>query len=428
MRQRTALGFGLFCVATFGGIATYTLTRSQPPAPSPRSDAVHPAVYAEAAPAKPVRHDLSQMLAQNRVLFLSARSGAEWLMRMDNSVNGRFLPGWLPAVNAPVEPENYLHQAGATYAMAKAARYFGDERYLMKARQAILSLLADTRADPSDPNCRYTSLPTIAVNRLASAGLLLLAIHELQSPAKELLDQGEELAQYIRKQQLTDGSLRLSENGGETIADLEAVQTYPGMALYGLMLSQRNRPAEWKREVVARALPYYRQQWKANRNLPSAAWLTLACAECYVRAPERTLAEFVFEMSDWVCSRQYEADSRNVKCVGGFRGPTESKTALPAPRIDAAVNLEALAQACLVTRHIPDAARYGKYQECLESGAVFLTTLQFSESNTLHFTPAYRTALIGGFHPTHDDGNLRLDYSLHAICSLIECLTCSGKP
>lgn len=425
MRQRIALGVGLITVATLGGVATYTLTSGQTPAPSPPANPVRPAAYSTAAEPLP-RPDPGKLSGQQRMLFLSARSGAEWLMRMDNSVTGRFLPGWLPAVNLPVEPDDYLHQAGATYAMAKAARYFGDERYLMKARQAILSLLAETRTDPNDANCRYTSLPTIAVNRLASAGWLLLAIHELHSPAKELLDRGEELAQYIRKQQLADGSLRLTEADGQMNADPETMQTYPGIALYGLLRSQRSRPATWKREVAMRALPYYRNQWKGNPNLPAAGWLTLAYAECHVQAPEPTMAEFVFEMSDWVCGRQYGTDSRNSKWVGGFKRPTKSKAALPAPRVDSAVNLEAMSLACSVTRQVPDAARFAKYRECLESGAVFLTSLQFSESNTLHFSPAFRTALIGGFHPTYADGNLCLEDTCHAVCALIHCLAGTG--
>src|SRR5262249_44936421 len=161
---------------------------------------------------------------------------------------GRFLPGWLPAVNARVDEDNFLHQAAATAALARAARYYNDERYLMKARQSILSLLAETRVDLSDPTCRVTTQPAIVVNPLAAAGALLVAIHELQGPAEELLKQSDELANYIRKQQQADGSFADGAPGPM------------GWAVHGLVASLRNRTAPWKLEAIAKALPACRKQ------------------------------------------------------------------------------------------------------------------------------------------------------------------------
>jgi hypothetical protein len=435
MRQRIILASISFAFAALGGIVTYKFTHGQPP-PKNDSGPVRPAVFnapAESGASATRRssanspsHDLTKMSASTRRLYLSARAGAEWLLRADNSANGRFLPGWNPALGQPLDRDDYLHQCGATYALAKAARYFGDERYLMKARQAILSLLADTKTDANDPTSRCTSLPTIMVNPLAADGMLLMAIHELQNPADDLLKTGEELAQFIRKQQQPDGSFRLGDAGEGISIDKESSRVFPGMALYGLVLSQRNRPASWKRESALKAIDYYRRQWKTDPWLSAAAWLTLACAECYVQAPDRKLADYIFEMCDWVCTQQYGPNSSNPKWIGGFMGRSNGKSVLSAPTIDQAPNLEAMAAACLVTRHVPDAQRYAKYREALAMGAEFLISLQFGESNTLHFTPGYRTAVIGGFHPSHGEGRLRIDYNQHAVCSLIQYITCAG--
>ena len=437
MRQRIALFLGFVALTSVGGIATYSITRGQLPAPTPPQESVKPAVY-KPAPGTPTAgvvkasaaapRDLSTMSEQSRKLYLSARSGAEWLLRAENAVSGRFLPGWLPALNIVLEHDDYLHQAGATYALAKAARYFGDERYLMKARQAILSLLAETTVDPAEPGCRYTSLPPISVNRLAAAGMLLLVIHELQSPDEELLKQGEELCQYIRKQQQSDGTFRLSDSGIDVVAESEAARTYPAMAIYGLMVSQRNRPAPWKLEAAARAFKPYRDQWKLRPSLSGAAWLTLAFSECYLQTKNEACAQFVFEMSDWVCALQYGPDARSQKWTGGFMSHAGGKPVSTAPSVESAVNLEALALACLVTRHVPDAQRFSKYREAVNSGAHFLTSLQFNGDNTTHFSPAYRTALLGGYHATHADGNLRIDYNHHAVVAVIQYATAAGLP
>src|SRR5262249_27757125 len=158
-----------------------------------------------------------------------------------------------------------------TATLARAARYYKEERYLMKARQAILSLLAETRLDPADQSYRVTTQPALVVNPLAAAGALLVAIHELQAPAEDLLKQGEELANYVGKQQQADGSF----------ADGAAGPT--GWAIHGLVASLRNRQAPWKLEAIAKALPACRKQWQAAPSLSSAASFTPGFAEAFVR-------------------------------------------------------------------------------------------------------------------------------------------------
>jgi hypothetical protein len=51
---------------------------------------------------------------------------------------------------------------------------------------------------------------------------------------------------------------------------------------------------------------------------------------------------------------------------------------------------------------------------------LFVTTLQYTEANTQHFADAYRHAyLVGGFHHSHQDGNLRIDSAQHALAALV---------
>jgi hypothetical protein len=48
----------------------------------------------------------------------------------------------------------------------------------------------------------------------------------------------------------------------------------------------------------------------------------------------------------------------------------------------------------------------------------FVTTLQYTEANTQHFAEMFRPVLVGAFHPSHQDGNLRLDCTQHAVAAL----------
>jgi hypothetical protein len=362
-------------------------------------------------------------------MTLVAQRGAEWLHRV-NLANGRFVYGMVPALNAPMEGDQFLAQAGAAFALARAARFTGDSRYALRARQAVLSLLAETRTDPADASCRCTVFPSVAVNRLAAAGLIVAAMHELPAPANDLLDQGEQLCCYIRKQQRADGSFSYSDNPADAdplCGFPEGVNSFPGLALHGLMLSQRHRPAPWKDESARRALDYYRNWWQGHKALAFVPPMTAACAEAFLRTKDEAYARFVLEMSDWLCGFQYEeADPRYPLWRGGFMGCADGKPLAQAPTVETAGCAEALAEACRVARQLPDVQRYDRYRAALTKALQFLTTLQYTEDNTQHFSPSFRHVVLGGFHGSHQDGNLRVDYAQHAVSALVQYLTYSA--
>src|SRR5262249_3751232 len=184
--------------------------------------------------------------------------------------------------------------------------------------------------------------------------------------------------------------------------------------------------APWKLEAIAKALPACRKQWQAAPSLTLAASFTPSFAEAFVRTKDNSYAEFVFQMCDWSCDAQYGVDTTQPAWVGGFKAMEQGKPALRAPEIDGTANVAALALGCLITLHAKDNARYRRYREGAELGARFLVGLQYTDANTGHFTPAYRTALIGGFHASLKDGNLRLDYNANAVGAMVLRLTCVG--
>ena len=442
MRPRSFWLIGLLMLGTIGGAVTLSLTSGQTQTPPPTTPAkstppvrpasatnresgeVMPAVAVTPAGSRVV-HDLDKMPPLTRQVHLSTQRGAEWLHRVDGSVAGRFLNGMVPALNVPLEGDHYLHQAGATLALARAARYFGDERYLLKARQAVLSLMAETRPDPADPACRCTTLPSLVVNRLAAAGMLLMIIHELPQPADDLIQQGEELANFIRKQQRADGSLHCTDNPDDPPAtDLtDNARTYPGAALYGLMLSQRHRPAPWKTEFVRRALPFYRNWWKQHPHPDFVAWQSAAYGAAFSTTHDPACAAFVFEMNDWLCGFQYtQSDARHASWIGGFKGFADGKVLNSPPQANCAALAEGLIEACRVTRQAPDAARFDRYKAVLTQWTQFMGTLQYTEENTGHFAAHYRPVLMGGFHNSTQDGNLELEANQHAVSALVQYL------
>ena len=65
------------------------------------------------------------------------------------------VPARLQPVTAATDPGDHdLTQARAALALAQCAKFSGDEKQAAMASQAILTLLAATKIDPADPNCR----------------------------------------------------------------------------------------------------------------------------------------------------------------------------------------------------------------------------------------------------------------------------------
>ncbi|HTU20575.1 MAG TPA: hypothetical protein VMG10_21115 [Gemmataceae bacterium] len=397
-------------------------TRSAPK--TPRLTSTQPSALTR-GPAR----DFSQLDEFSKEMLVSCQRGADWLSRI-NGTKGRFPDGYLPAVNAAIEGDNYLRQAGAAFALARAARLLGEERYAARATQAILTLLDDTTVDSSDAKCRHTALPSAILNRLGAAGLLVLAINELPAPQPDLLDRSEELCSWIRRQARDDGSLRCRDGDTDNAEadDADSVNAYPGLAVYAVLRSQKHRPAAWKTELARKAVVAYRAWWKNHRSMAFVPWQTAAWTEAYVQTKEAVFAELVYEMNDWLCGLQYDhLDPRRLLWYGGFLKWQDGKAIDAPPTISSAMYAESLAEARRAARAGSDPARYQRYTEVLQRSLQFLVHLQYTDANAQHFEEWYRPRLVGGFHASSQDGTLRIDYAQHALSALAMYLEDSGS-
>jgi hypothetical protein len=419
---------------------TFSLIRGQErPASSPVPDAPPrepaPTSVPEVAPrttanpsalTKGPARDFSKLSEFSKEMLTSCQRGAEWLAR-NNDTKGHFVPGYLPALNKPMEGDSYLRQAGAAYALARAARFLGNDLYAARATQTILKLLDETVVDADKNNTRHTSLPSTVLNRLGASALLVLAIHELPSPQPDLVDQAEQMCNWIRKQVRADGSLRCRDDEDAAADDPDNVNEYPGLALYAVLRSQSRKPAEWKTELARKAVGYYRDWWKAHRSMAFVPWQTAAFSEAYVQTKDKAFAEFVFDMNDWLCGLQYDSfDSQRLLWFGGFMKWADGKAVDAMPTILSSEYVASLAEARRAARTAADADRYQRYNDVLQHGLQFLVRLQYTNANTQHFEEWYRPRLVGGFHASLQDGDLRIEYAQHTLSALVTYLEDTG--
>ena len=410
----------LACALPLSAVSIAAVALNQEPAP-PTPNPQTPQEKKATAPTR----DLSKLTPLQQQMHLSAQRAGEWLRRA-NRPNGRFVNGFIPALKTPIEGDFYLRQAGAAFALARVARFLGDERYGALARQAILTLLIDTATDSSDPQVRRTTLPPVVVNRLGSAGLLVAAIHELPAAGEDLLEQAEQLCGFIRNQQQADGSLKISDAGTEEL-EPGSINLYPGMALFGLAHSHVLRPSPWKIDLVRKALPYYREWWQSHANMAFVPWQTAAFAEAYSITREKSFADYVVQLNDWLCDLQYsQLDPHHPLWIGGFMEWADGKPLSATPHADSAVYAESLAEGCRVVQLSGDADRVRHYRETLERSLQFISTLQYTDANTQHFADWYRPVLVGAFYTSHQNGDIRIDHTQHAACALVQYLRYAG--
>src|SRR5262245_2379220 len=179
MRSRLLVMAALFVLATITAVLTHNGTRGQGPAPKDLPPALLPAtpigpaakdvLPANAAARKSAPFDrfrkYDELPDLTREFVFSTLRGMEWLSR-HHQPNGRFVPGRNPALDTIVEEDEFSRQALGAFALARAARVTGDEKYAVRAAQTILSLLAEAPKDAANPMVRMPAQSPGSWNRI----------------------------------------------------------------------------------------------------------------------------------------------------------------------------------------------------------------------------------------------------------------------
>lgn len=401
------------------GMATTPVTPQPQPQPQPQ-------------PARPVAEiplgqfePLSAYPHQTQAAVRSVLLAGNWMTRMNQS-QGRFMYGYDPALRQALPGDHDLRQARGALGLAQAARFTGDEKQAAIASQAVLTLLAATRPDPADASCRVPVHASVLCNRVGFAATVALAIYELPAADAKLLGEAERLCEFLRRQTRPDGSVHYTDNPADdpTKTDPEGVNEYPGLALQAIATSNRVKPAAWKAEAVKKGGEHYRAAFRAHPHPLLAATVVPALAELYVQTKLPDAAAGVYELADWLCGMQIPGnDPRVPQWAGAFRGVAGGRVSDAAPGPESGMCVQCLACACVVTRLTPDLDRHAKYKAAVADAVQFLTGLQYGEANTRHFETTFRAnMLIGGFHVSPLDGDLRIDATGTAVTGLVRYL------
>lgn len=355
-------------------------------------------------------------------LDASIRLAADWLTRQRTS-EGDFEYGREPSLDVPLADNAPIRQAGAAAALAQAASYLHDDSLSGAAADVLRTLIAKHTKELANGG-RRPSAPRHSGHPLGLAALLVLGIGELDSAPEPLLAARRELAEYLLLRQRADGSFNLTpsedpaDDDGED--DLAAIAYYPGEAMYALARGSWGDDALDERcaESVRRAGDFYRRHWHRYREPAFIPWQTLAHAERYAATRERSSADFVFAMNDWLLGLQIAARFAGDPWAGGFADYVEGQMLATEPGIHSASYAESLVAAWRTARMAGDADREAKYLDSLASLFSFLGRLQYRQERVAHFVPEYRPRLLGAFYASPSNGMIRIDFTQHALMAM----------
>jgi hypothetical protein len=163
--------------------------------------------------------------------------------------------------------------------------------------------------------------------------------------------------------------------------------------------------------------------------VPLAAGLIPAFADLHLQTRNADAAAAVFELADSLCALQYPAANvKNPNWAGGFRGVVNGQPADTEPSVESATCLTALGWAYQVTARNADVPRAERYRQAAQDAALFVTALQYTEPNTRHFENSFRAhVLIGGFHLSPSDGDLRIDAAGRGVSALLRYLASGAE-
>ncbi|MDT5063142.1 MAG: hypothetical protein QOH63_3601 [Acidobacteriota bacterium] len=191
-------------------------------------------------------------------------------------------------------------------------------------------------------------------------------------------------------------------------ASPEAFQDYsPGQVLLALGAAAVAGQTEMDEDRLLRAFRYYRHRFRYQRHFGQVSWLMQAFAEWWRITEDASMAEFVFEIGDWILGYQQEK-------TGGFINDHQPD----APGYTTTLYLEGVASALKLARSIDDAERHRKYLNAVAHGYRFLDRLIIQPRDAcLLPNPAMA---VGGLRQSIHRSEVRVDFVQHSLSAILE--------
>ena len=253
--------------------------------------------------------------------------------------------------------------------------------------------------------------------KLGAAAIAALAI--LESPARsEFATELERLAAGV-------DSLAGGEDGFRTFffpaeRDGENWNFYSGEALlFWAEAIRRGAPCAPSPDRCVDSFMRCRQRHRRSRNPAFVPWHTQACVSLFARTGRRELADFAFEMNDWLLPmQQWSGLSEDLR--GRFFDSKRPEFG-PPHAASTGVYLEGLADALALAIHVGDEPRPAAYRQAIERGLRSLRQLQFRDERDMFYI-SRKARVRGALRTEVYDNAVRIDSAAHALAATLKIL------
>ena len=253
--------------------------------------------------------------------------------------------------------------------------------------------------------------------KLGASALAALAILE-STARRELNPQLEMLAAGVRH--LVDDQDRFRTFFFPSDRDGQNWNFYSGEALlFWAEALRRGEPFAPTPEQYMAAFQRCRSRHRRSRNPAFVPWHTQACAAMYAATRDRTFAEFVFEMNDWLLPMQ-QNELAQPDLQGRFYNPKRPDFG-PPHAASTGVYLEGLADALALARSTGDRKRAAAYRSAIERGMRNLRQLQFRDRRDAFYV-SRKHRVMGALRTEAYDNAVRIDSAAHALAAAIKVL------
>jgi len=193
---------------------------------------------------------------------------------------------------------------------------------------------------------------------------------------------------------------------------------YSGEALLFCAEALRRRsPLAAPLEKCMKAFEACRDRHREQRNPAFVPWHTQACTALYAVTRERRLADWVFDMNDWLLPmQQWDGIDEDVR--GRFYDPNRRHFG-PPHASSTAVYCEGLADAAALAREVGEGARTASYERAVERGMRSLRQLQFRDERDAFYV-SQRQRVMGALRTTVYDNAVRVDSAGHALAAALK--------
>ena len=310
---------------------------------------------------------------------------------------------------------NMIRQWMATVALSRTARFRNDQ----------------TIFDLAEKNIRYNlrkfyhasgKLGLIEYERKVKLGAVALAVLSLLEHPKRSMFKKHEQRLWNTIDYLWDdtGAFRtfFKPFGRNDVQNF-----YPGEALLAWAFLYEETRDEQLLDRFMKSMRYYRQWHREQRNPAFIPWHAQAYYKVHRLTGEPELAEFIFEMSDWLLAMaQWHHNTRHADALGRFHDPAHPEYGPPHASATG-VYLEGLIDAFELARRLGDDERRERYRLAIVRGlrSVEQLTLR-DEVDMFYLSPEARALVHGGVRTTVYDNIVRIDNVQHNQMAILKIL------